>query len=214
MSFQPRRSGIPLDQIVRPKLLLESTVPAGVPLNPDARIISSVQVILQTSASGERCLAVYTNDTGATLFEGHRLHSHEDLYRLGLRWHDAMLFGPSGVPLGTSDDETLRNHLVKEYAVTVHSIGAKAAWQAATLGAVLEGLRQMAHALETYASIESRQSTLLSPIELIRKAPWGRLLATGFDQPAIGRWHPAGGLVYSDTGSSWQALAPLKSTTA
>jgi hypothetical protein len=45
MSFQPIRVCIPLDQIVRPQRNWESPVPAGVPLHPDARVISSVQVI-------------------------------------------------------------------------------------------------------------------------------------------------------------------------
>jgi hypothetical protein len=210
MSFQPSRFGIPRDQIVRPQRNWESPVPAGIPFNPDTRIISSRQVVLQTTTSGARCLAAYANGDLANLPEGQRSQSHEDLYRLGLRWHDASLFGTSGKPLSLEDENDLRNCLIKEYAITIHAIGAKAAWQGATPATVLEGLVQMEHAIDLHTSIDPALPQLLSPRELIRTARWGRLLPQGFDQPAIGRWLPGGGLIYRKTGSSWQALAPLK----
>jgi hypothetical protein len=77
---------------------------------------------------------------------------------------------------------------------------------------VLEGLIQMTHAIETLSSIKSSQLTLLSPMELIRTAPWGQLLPKGFDQPVIGRWLLGGGLIFLEIGSPWQALTPLEPT--
>jgi hypothetical protein len=210
MSFQPSRFGITRDQIVRPQRNWESPVPAGIPFNPDNRIISSRQVVLQTTTSGARCLAAYANHECANLSEGQRLHSHEDLYHLGLRWHDASLFGTSGNPLSPLDEKSLRDGLVKEYAITIHAIGAKAAWKGASPATVLDGLLKMEHAIDVYTSIDPALPQLLSPRELIRTARWGRLLPHGFDQPAIGRWLPNGGLIYRETGSSWQALTPLK----
>lgn len=195
-------------KIVRSADFPESRVPAGVPLHPDGRVLSSVCAYVINNELQKPLLEVRREPTRFSKGDAVGIGSHEDLYPLRLSWRDAVYSAADDA--GQSDwPDGLRDALAIEYVIAIHAIGARKAWEGESLHAILDGLAIMKYAITEQATAKLAIPSLLSPFELIRQARWGRLLATGPEQPSIGRWHPQGGLIYSERGSVWQALAPL-----
>jgi hypothetical protein len=171
-------------------------------------MLDSVWAVVINNEPQKPRLKVHRKPTKFSHKEAVGISGHEDLYRLGLNWCDANYSAKDG-PVALDWPIGLRDALVVEYITAIHAVGACKAWEGLSLRLILDGLAMMKHAITEQAIAKLAMPSLLSPHELIRTAPWGRLLATGPEQPSIGRWHPRGGLIYLEVGLGWKALTPL-----
>jgi hypothetical protein len=179
-----------------------------VPIKPCQRNLDSIHANVVSENEGRERLEIRQLPAPDDDFSGKAVKQHEDLYRRGLTWRDAVFvseFDSRLTPPGG-----LLNALQTELIVAIHSIGARKAWQGQSLKAILDGLSLMNHAITEQIDAGLEMPPLLNPTELIREAPWGCLLTKGPEQPAIGRWFPGGGLIYSENGRLWKALTPLR----